>query len=86
MTPQEAINNLKSLQTRGAMDHPQVKKLIDSKLEEASKSTRVSAFKAQIAADTADFDADTVTRLEKVDKRTGKAAWCDRSSNCLTGG
>ncbi|MEH2277631.1 MAG: hypothetical protein V7K40_23275 [Nostoc sp.] len=66
MTPQEAINNLKSLQTRGAMDHPQVKKLIDSKLESASKSARVSAFKAQIAADAADFDADTVAQLEKV--------------------
>ena len=66
MTPQEAINNLKSLQTRGAMDHPEVKKLIDSKLEEASKSGRVSAFKAQIATDAADFDADTVAQLEKV--------------------
>lgn len=66
MTPQEAINNLKSLQTRGAMDHPEVKKLIDSKLESASKSGRVSAFKAQIATDAGDFDADTVTRLENV--------------------
>ncbi|BCL38267.1 vWA domain-containing protein [Nostoc sp. MS1] len=66
MTPQEVINNLKSLQTRGAMDNPEVKKLIDAKLEEASKSGRVAAFKAQIAADNADFDADTVARLEKV--------------------
>ena len=66
MTPQEVINNLKSLQARGAMDNPEVKKLIDAKLEEASKSGRVAAFKAQIAADTADFDADTVARLEKV--------------------
>ncbi|BAT55833.1 hypothetical protein NOS3756_48260 [Nostoc sp. NIES-3756] len=66
MTPQEVINNLKSLQTRGAMDNPEVKRLIDAKLEEASKSGRVAAFKAQIAADTADFDADTVARLEKV--------------------
>ncbi|WP_414519835.1 vWA domain-containing protein [Nostoc sp. PCC 9305] len=66
MSPQEAINNLKSLQTRGAMDHPQVKKLIDSKLEAASKSGRVSAFKAQIATDAGYFDADTVAQLEKV--------------------
>ncbi|OUL20403.1 hypothetical protein BV378_29960 [Nostoc sp. RF31YmG] len=66
MTPQETINNLKSLQARGAMDHPEVKKLIDSKLEEASKSGRVAAFKAQIAADAADLDADTVAKLEKV--------------------
>jgi hypothetical protein len=30
MTPQEVINNLKSLKARGAMDHPQVKALIDA--------------------------------------------------------
>lgn len=66
MTPQEVINNLKSLKDRGAMDHPEVKKLIDSKLDLASKSGRVAAFKAQVAADTADFDADTVAKLEKV--------------------
>lgn len=66
MTPQEVINNLKSLKDRGAMDHPEVKKLIDSKLDLAAKSGRVAAFKAQVAAATADFDADTVTKLEKV--------------------
>ncbi|WP_026100195.1 vWA domain-containing protein [Fortiea contorta] len=66
MTPQEVINNLKSLQARGAMEHPEVKKLIDSQLEKATKSGRVAAFKAQIAADNADLDADTVARLEKV--------------------
>ncbi|MBL1175210.1 MAG: hypothetical protein FWK01_08800 [Pantanalinema sp. GBBB05] len=66
MTPQEVINNLKSLKARGAMDHPEVKALIDAKLDEAAKSTRVAAFKAQIAADAADLDTDTVARLEKV--------------------
>ncbi len=66
MTPQEVINNLKSLKARGAMDHPEVKALIDGKLDEASKSTRVAAFKAQVAADAADLDEDTLARLEKV--------------------
>lgn len=66
MTPQETINNLKSLKARGAMDHPEVKKLIDSKLEEAAKGNRVSAYKAQIAADATDLDAETVARLESV--------------------
>ena len=66
MTPQEVINNLKSLKARGAMDHPAVKALIDAKLDEASKSARVAAFKAQIAANAADLDADTLARLEKV--------------------
>lgn len=66
MTPQEAINNLKSLKARGAMDHPEVKALIDGKLDDASKSARVAAFKATIAANAADLDKDTVARLEKV--------------------
>jgi hypothetical protein len=66
MTPQEVINNLKSLKARGAMDHPEVKALIDGKLDEASKGPRVAAFKAQVAADAADLDEDTVARLEKV--------------------
>lgn len=66
MTPQEVINNLKSLQTRGAMNCPQVKALIDSKLDEAAKHKRVAAFKATIAANTADLADDTVARLEKV--------------------
>jgi hypothetical protein len=66
MTPQEVINNLKSLKARGAMDHPEVKALIDAKLDEASKSARVAAFKAQVAADAVDLDEDTLTRLEKV--------------------
>ena len=66
MSPQEVINNLKSLQARGAMEHPQVKALIDGKLEEASKSNRVSAFKARVAADVTQVDAATAQKLEKV--------------------
>lgn len=66
MSPQEVINNLKSLKVRGAMDHPEVKALIDAKLDAAAKGARVAAFKAQVAADAADFDEDTVARLEKV--------------------
>jgi hypothetical protein len=53
MTPQEVINNLKSLKARGAMDA-------------ASTGTRVAAFKAQVAANAADLDAETVARLEVV--------------------
>jgi hypothetical protein len=66
MSPQEVINNLKSLKARGAMEHPEVKALIDSKLDAAAKGTRVAAMKAQVAADVADLDAETVARLEKV--------------------
>lgn len=66
MSPQETINNLKSLKARGAMDHPQVKALIDAKLDKAAQGSRVAAYKAQVAADAADFDEDTRVRLEKV--------------------
>src|SRR5437660_856202 len=49
MTPQELINNLGSLQRRGAMDNPDLKLLVEQKLEEAKTGARVSAFKAEEA-------------------------------------
>ncbi|HZO92112.1 MAG TPA: hypothetical protein VFB38_27585 [Chthonomonadaceae bacterium] len=66
MTPQEAINNLKSLKARGAFNHPEVKQLIESKLEKAQTDVRVSAFKARVASDAAELDAETAARLERV--------------------
>lgn len=90
MTPQEVINNLKMLKARGAMDHVEVKGLIDAKLDEAAKSNRVSAFKAMVAADVAELDEATVARLEKVTneqiKRRGSiskptALFVDKSSS-----
>lgn len=66
MTPQEVINHLKSLKARGAMDHPEVKQLLEAKLEQAQSSDRVSAFKARVAADAAELDAETTARLEKI--------------------
>ncbi|HEY9604584.1 MAG TPA: hypothetical protein V6C85_23465 [Allocoleopsis sp.] len=66
MSPQEVINNLKSLQVRGVMDNPQVKALIDEKLEQARGNERVAALKARVVADTTALDAETVARLERV--------------------
>ena len=66
MSSQEVINNLKSLQQRGAMDNPQVKQLIDAKLAEAATSDRVSAYKAKVAAGVMDLNAETAQALEKV--------------------
>ncbi|GAB4197170.1 MAG: hypothetical protein Fur006_45460 [Coleofasciculaceae cyanobacterium] len=66
MSPQEVINNLKSLQSRGAMNNSQVKALIDEKLEQARGDGRVAALKARVAADVAELDAETVARLERV--------------------
>ncbi|BAZ37953.1 hypothetical protein NIES4101_38790 [Calothrix sp. NIES-4101] len=66
MSSQEVINNLKSLKERGAMEHPEVKALIDEKLREAAKSDRVSAFKANVAANVTQVDAETAAQLEKI--------------------
>ncbi|MBD1924011.1 hypothetical protein H6F77_23500 [Microcoleus sp. FACHB-831] len=93
MSPQEVINNLNSLRSRGAMDNPQVKALIDEKLEQAAKSTNVSAFKARVAADATELDAETVARLERITdeqvKKRGKiskptALLVDKSSSMDT--
>jgi hypothetical protein len=66
MSPQEVINNLKSLQVRGAMNNAEVKALIEGKLVEATKSDRVSAFKAMKAAEVAIVDDATAAQLEKI--------------------
>ncbi|HJR06910.1 MAG TPA: vWA domain-containing protein [Pyrinomonadaceae bacterium] len=64
MSPQETINNLKSLKARGALAHAEVKALVDEKLAAAATSERVSAFKAVRAAEVAGVDAQTTARLE----------------------
>ncbi len=66
MSPQEVINNLNSLKQRGAMDHPEVKALINEKLEAAQTANRVSAFKSLVAADAAELDEETVAKLEQI--------------------
>ncbi|HLL72199.1 MAG TPA: vWA domain-containing protein [Pyrinomonadaceae bacterium] len=64
MSPQETINNLKSLKARGALAHVEVKALVDEKLAAAATDGRVSAFKAVRAAEVAGVDAATTVRLE----------------------
>jgi hypothetical protein len=76
MTPQEVINNLKSLKARGAMDNPDVRGLIDAKLERAKTDKRVSALKSRVAADVSQLDVATIAKLETIAdeqvKRKGK--------------
>ncbi|MDQ1524173.1 MAG: hypothetical protein QOE47_2097 [Pyrinomonadaceae bacterium] len=64
MSPQETINNLKSLKARGALAHAEVKSLVDEKLAGAATDGRVSAFKAVRAAEVAGVDRGTAARLE----------------------
>jgi hypothetical protein len=66
MSPQEVINNLAALKRRGAMDNPDLKALIEKKLESAKTGTRVSAFKAEEAIKSADLSADVRKKLEQV--------------------
>ena len=66
MSPAEVINNLKALRARGAMDCPEVKQLIDIKLEAARSDKRVSAYKAKVATKAAGVDAETAEKLARV--------------------
>ncbi|HEY4000263.1 MAG TPA: hypothetical protein VGO93_15420 [Candidatus Xenobia bacterium] len=66
MSPQELINNIKSLKARGAFEHAEVRGLIDEKLAAAAGSKRVSAYKATVAAQAASTDDDTTARLQLI--------------------
>jgi arsenate reductase-like glutaredoxin family protein len=52
MSPQELINNIASLQERGALDNPDLKKMIDTKLEKAKTAKNVSTLKSKTAKST----------------------------------
>lgn len=67
MTPQELINNLASLQRRGALDQPELKSRIEEKLAAAKTAQRVSAFKAEEAVKAApQLSAGLKRQLEEV--------------------
>jgi hypothetical protein len=66
MTPQEVINNLAMLQRRGAFGMPDVKALIDLKLEEAARDKRVSSLKADTALKAAPVSAEVKKKLDEV--------------------
>lgn len=66
MSPQELINNLAALKRRGAMDNPDLKALIEQKLEAAKTGARVSAFKAEEAIKSTGLSADIRKKLEQV--------------------
>jgi hypothetical protein len=67
MTAQELINNLASLQRRGALDQPELKSLVEEKLAAAKTAQRVSAFKAEEAVKAApQLSAGLKRQLEEV--------------------
>ncbi len=66
MSPQEVINNMASLKRRGALDHAEVKALIEAKLVEAKTDKRVSTMKAKKAAEVAQLDTETERKLTEI--------------------
>jgi hypothetical protein len=83
MSPQELINSLGALKRRGAFDNPEVKALIDEKLEQATTAGRVSALKTGTAADAAGVDAVTRQKLERVADAQVKARGRIRRATAL---
>jgi hypothetical protein len=73
MSPQETINSLGALERRGMLDHPDVKALVERKLEEARTAARVSAYKAQRATDAAELGEEWAARLDAVTEAQLKA-------------
>jgi hypothetical protein len=66
MSPQEVINNMASLKKRGALDHLEVKSLIDQKLADAKTDKRVSTMKAKKAIQAVQLDTETERMLTEV--------------------
>jgi len=66
MSSQELINNMSSLQKRGAYEIEGLKKIIEEKLVDAQKDKRVSTLKARVAVKQANLSADLTENLEKV--------------------
>ncbi|HEY7313843.1 MAG TPA: hypothetical protein VH643_31120 [Gemmataceae bacterium] len=73
MTPQELINNLGALRRRGALDNPDLQALVEQKLQAAKQDTRVSAYKAQVAAEAAGATAELAKTLDEVTEARVKA-------------
>jgi hypothetical protein len=67
MSPQELINNIASLQEKGAMDNPEVKKLIQAKLKKAETAKGVATLKSKTAKATGRVTDDDISKqLDKV--------------------
>lgn len=66
MSPQDVINNLSMLKKRGALDNPDLKSLVDKKLNAAKTNKRVSALKVKDAIKAAKLSDEDVQNLEQV--------------------
>lgn len=83
MTPQEIINNLASLKRRGAFDDPDLRKLIETKLEAGKTDKRVSALKTREALKVAGVDEELAKMVEDVGNQQIKAKGQIKRSTAL---
>jgi hypothetical protein len=76
MSPQELINNIKSLKHRGAFKNPLLSEMIEKKLHTAKDDERVSAYKAKVAIHAAGARGSLASTLGSITearlKRTGR--------------
>lgn len=67
MSSQEVINNIASLKEKGAWDNPDIRKILESKLDKAKKSTKVTALKSKTAVETGRVqDESLIKKLDDV--------------------
>jgi hypothetical protein len=83
MSPQEVINNMGSLKRHGALDNPDIKALVEAKLEQAQTDGRVSAYKAKVAADAAGVSEDMAAKLDAVTEKQVRAKGTIKRSTAL---
>lgn len=83
MSPQEVINSLGMLQRHGALAHPNLKLMIDLKLEEARTSKKVSTLKADAALKAVPVSDELREKLEQVADEQIKAKGRIRRSTAL---
>lgn len=73
MSPQEVINNIASLQKRGAFENADLRGLIEEKLALAQSDGRVSAFKAKVAGEAAGANGALAAQLDAITDAQVKA-------------
>ncbi len=83
MTPQEVINSLGMLRRHGALANPELKLLVDLKLERARISKKVSTFKTEVAIQAIEGEVKLRAKLEQVADEQIKARGCIRRPTAL---
>lgn len=83
MSSAELLQNLASLKTRGVLEHPEIRQLVELKLQKAKGDHKVSAFKADKALQVAAGDLELQAQLEAVTDQRVKAKGRIRRSTAL---